>query len=242
MSDDRFNKMPILIEIIGEGGVGKTTLGAQFPNSVIFDFTAEGESKLNAMLMYGEEWNSRYFHCLSYNDYLNALTGVRDFAWSVVIDTSKDFVNFLAQRWLDEENQIRRRNKEPLLKRVYPPTRFGEINRNVDSEIRKMMSIPANVIMISGMADEYINDKRTGKRRRDGYSQLPFSAWLRIAIEIIDNDRVYKIIKNRFVDRLSDNYVHAIKMSEVSDVIAEIRKATFENPAAKGVPASMALF
>ena len=69
------------------------------------------------------------------------------------------------------------------------------------------MHKPANVVMTSIFRDEYVDDKKTGVRERDGYKRLRFESWLRFHIKIVNNKRVYKVIKNRFVDKLSADYV-----------------------------------
>ena len=201
------SKMPILVEVIGESAVGKTHTACLFPKSVLFDCTPEKEGRIIGLKLYKFDFEKRYFEINNYNDYLNALSNMPKDVKTVVIDTSKDFVKIITDEWLRKENIKLNAMGKQKLTRVYPTTLYGYIYNMVDAEVKRLMGIPCNVVFTSAMTDEYVNGEKTGRRVRDGYSRLPFQCWLRIAIEISGNKRIYRIIKNRFVDRISDNYV-----------------------------------
>jgi len=200
-------KIPILVEIIGESAVGKTHTACLFPKSVLFDCTPEKEGRIIGLKLYKDNFDNRYFDIINYNDFLNALSDIPEGTKTIVIDTSKDFVRIITDEWLRRENVSRRAAGKTALRRVHPTILFGNINNMVDAEVKRLMSTPYNVVFTSAMTDEYVNDTKTGRRIRDGYSRLPFQCWLRIAIEISGGKRIYKIIKNRFIDSISNSYV-----------------------------------
>ena len=216
------NKIPLLVEIVGENAVGKTHTSLLFPKAVLFDFTPEGEGEVIAVKL-----GRRYFRIGSYDEFIKSVNELESEVKTVVIDTSKDFVRVMADEWIKQENLERKSAGKSLIKRVYPVTSYGEVYNMVDLEIRRLMKFPRNVVMTSIMADEYIEDKRTGNRKRDGYSRLPFSAWLRFAIEIKDGKRVYKVLKNRFVDIVSDKYVRSFEWSKGLDFWEKVKEISF---------------
>ena len=222
------SKMPILVEIIGESAVGKTHTSCLFPKSVLFDMTPEKEGELIAIKIFGNDYHDRYFKINNYNDFLNAVTNIPDDTKTVVIDTSKDFIKIIADEWLVRENRKLVAMGKRKLTRVYPTTLYGQVYRMADDEVKRLMKIPCNVVFTSIMTDEYVNSEKTGRRVRDGYSRLPFQCWLRIAISIENGKRIYKIIKNRFVDKISDDYVESFNNEDIDNgVFDKILDITF---------------
>lgn len=186
-------KIPLLIELIGEEGAGKTHTGLLFPNPILIDCTEQGEGKLIAMKIFPNDWEKRYRHLGDWRGLLDIPDGFATY----VFDTSKGLVRLMGDKWCAKYKK----------QRVYPPMAYGEVHNMVDSLVRSIMFKPANVVMTSIFRDEYIDDKKTGVRERDGYKRLRFESWLRFHIKIVNNKRVYKVIKNRFVDRISSDYV-----------------------------------
>ena len=187
------SKIPLLIELIGEEGTGKTHTGLSFPNPVLLDCTEQGEGQLIAMKLFPNEFDKRYKHIIDWHDLLSVPDGFATY----VFDTSKDVVRLMSDRWCAKYKK----------QKVYPPQAYGQVYNMLDKLIRDIMHKPANVVMTSVFRDEYVDDKKTGIRERDGYKRLRFESWLRFHIKIKDNKRIYYVIKNRFVDKLSDDYV-----------------------------------
>lgn len=188
------NKIPLLVELIGEEGTGKTHTGLLFPNPILLDCTEQGEGRLIAMKLFPSELDKRYKHITDWHDLLSVPDGFDTY----VFDTSKDVVRLMSDKWCDKYKK----------KQVYPPQAYGQVYNMLDKLIRSIMHKPANVVMTSVFRDEYIDDKKTGKRERDGYKRLRFESWLRFHITIeYKVNRVYTVIKNRFVDKTSDDYV-----------------------------------
>lgn len=207
------NKIPLLIELIGEEGTGKTHTGLLFPNPILLDCTEQGEGRLIAMKIFPNEVDKRYKHITDWHDLLSVPDGFTTY----VFDTSKDVVRLMGDKWCDKYKK----------KQVYPPQAYGQVYNMFDKIIRSIMHKPANVVMTSIFRDEYVDDKKTGIRERDGYKRLRFESWLRLHIVIKDNKRVFKVIKNRFIDKLSDDYVSEFEEKEfLFDKIVEI---TFDN-------------
>ncbi len=200
------NKLPLLIEIIGEEGTGKTHTGLLFPNPILIDCTEQGEGRLIAMKIFPNEVEKRYKHITDWHDLLDLPKGFATY----VFDTSKDVVRLMSDKWCVKHNK----------KQVYPPQAYGDVYNMLDKLIREVMKTPANVVMTSIFRDEYIDDKKTGKRERDGYTRLRFEAWLRIHITInYKITRTYNVIKNRFVDKTSDDYVSRLTDFSFNKVI-----------------------
>jgi len=196
------NQIPLLIELIGEAGTGKTHTGLLFPNPLLIDCTEQGEGEIIARKVFPDEWEKRYIHVMDWHDLLNIAEGYSTY----IFDTSKDVVSIMSDKWCAKYNK----------KRVYPPAAYGEVYKMIDKLIKDVLYRPANVVMTSILRDEYVNDKKTGVRERDGYKRLSFESWLRLYIKIENNKRIYQVIKNRFVDRTSDDFVHELDGSEFS--------------------------
>jgi len=195
-------KIPLLIELIGEEGVGKTHTGLLFPNPILLDCTEQGEGKIIAMKLFPDDWEKRYKHIDDYKELLEIPDGFATY----VLDTSKGLVKLMGDKWCAKYKK----------QRVYPPMAYGEVHNMIDRLVRDIMSKQANVVMTSVFRDEYVDDKKTGIRERDGYKRLRFESWLRLHIRIVKTEfqadkRVYTVIKNRFVDKLSDDFVSEIK-------------------------------
>lgn len=192
------NKIPLLIELMGEEGTGKTHTGLLFPNPILLDCTEQGEGKIIAMKVFPNDWEKKYKHITDWHDLLSVPDG---FA-TCVFDTSKDVVRLMSDRWCYKYKK----------KQVYPPQAYGQVYNMLDKFIVSILHKPANVVMTSIFRDEYIDDKKTGKRERDGYTRLNFESSLRFHITIeYKLNRVYNVIKNRFVDKTSDDYVSRFK-------------------------------
>ena len=198
--------IPLLIEIYGNEGVGKTHLSLTAPNPAIVDLTAKGESLPIAMKLH-KDWQKRYFRSRDFDTTKNIVDQLARSDFSVVIfDTSVDLKKQAEAKWRKEHGKDR----------IYPITLYGEVYDMVDSLTFGLMEAGKDVIMISQTKDEYIDGNRTGKRIWDGYARLPFQADIRIAVVLRDvEDRVvqgnrvhvvrrkerhYIVVKNRFMD------------------------------------------
>lgn len=190
------NKIPLLVELIGEEGTGKTHTGLLFPNPILLDCTVQGEGLVIAMKACLVDFKARYMHIKDYKDLMSIPDGFSTY----IFDTSKDVVRLFSDKWCDKHK----------CEKVYPPAAYGQVYDMIDEIIKYIMNKPANVVMTSVLRDEYVNDKKTGVRERDGYNRLSFESWLRFYIDIRDKTRIYKVVKNRFVDKTSDLFVDEI--------------------------------
>lgn len=210
------NKIPLLIELIGEEGTGKTHTSLLMPNPILIDCTEQGEGKLIAMKVFPNDWEKRYRHIGDWRGLLDIPDGFATY----VFDTSKGLVRLMADKWCAKYKK----------QMVYPPMAYGQVHNMVDQLVQNIMSKPANVVMTSIFRDEYVNDKKTGIRERDGYKRLRFESWLRFHIVIKDGKRVFKVIKNRFIDKISDDYTPEIEDFSFDKIIdITFNKAGFDN-------------
>jgi len=210
------NKIPLLIELIGEEGAGKTHTSLLMPNPIMIDCTEQEEGKLIAMKIFPNDWERRYKHI----DDWRGLLDIPDGFATYIFDTSKGLVRLMGDKWCAKYKK----------QRVYPPMAYGEVHNMVDRLVKGIMDKPANVVMTSIFRDEYIDDKKTGIRERDGYKRLRFESWLRLHIVIKDNKRVFKVIKNRFIDKISDDYTSEIEDFSFDKIIEiTFHKAGFDD-------------
>lgn len=193
-------KLPLLVEVVGDTGKGKTHTSLLFPEPVLVDLTITGESDLIVMKLYRDDWKERYFRPDSWGDlymFLQDEKRLKRFK-TVIFDTSRDLVNLVSRRWCDEHGK----------KEVYPPQAWGQVYDMVDEILSYLIyKKEMNVVLTSGLKDEYIDGKRTGNKERDGFTRLPGRCDVRLYVVVENGVRKWKVIKNRFVDETSSEYV-----------------------------------
>ena len=198
------SKLPLLVEVIGDTGKGKTHTSLLFPNPVLVDLTITGESDLLVIKLFGKGWNKRYFRPKKWGElYVFLQDKVIDSFSTVIFDTSRDLVNLIGRKWCEEHGK----------KEVYPPQAWGQVYDDVDKILAYLLEKKEkNVVLTSGLKSEYIEGKRTRDKIRDGFTRLPGRCDVRLFVSIgDDNVRVWNVVKNRFVDETSSEYVKELK-------------------------------
>jgi len=210
-------KIPIMVEIIGEPGTGKTHLSLTFPNPLLIDTTPKMESLVVAKKLYPEDWQKRYRHVNTMQQLRAAVEyGIREGFKTVIFDTSPDLQRLAVNEWLQETGK----------EKPYPIVVFGQIRDKVDKVIYRVVSAERNVVFTSQLKDEYVGGEKTGRRERDGYKRLDFMCDIRLYLKIVEvkegskkkYKRVAKVIKNRFLDVLSPDYVWEIVNPSFEDI------------------------
>jgi len=204
-------KIPLFCEIIGEPAVGKTHLSLQFPDPVLLDTTPRGEAMPIVMKIFPKTWKERWVRIRRFQDLRNAVNqAIRDKRRTVVVDTGADLRQLGAEEYCKEKSK----------KAVYPLTEWRWVNEKIKEFIdRVLIDGEMNLVFTAQMKDEWKigPDRQLVKvgRQRDGYPKMPFYADLRLYMVLSESSekverRVY-IVKNRFVDRASSEWVSELK-------------------------------
>jgi len=198
------------VEVIGEPGVGKTHLSLLFPRPILFDTTPKGEALPVVIKLFGpdkakEIWNP-VFTLSELRQKIGLAVSSGKYA-TIIIDTSANLQDMSKKEWLKNRGR-----EKPL------PFEYVEIREPIDNlieEITKKYGL--NLVFTSQMKDEYGPDgKKTGRRVRDGYIKLPFMADIRLYIELKTEPKVERkvhVVKNRFRDRASQDWIPEISPS-----------------------------
>jgi hypothetical protein len=211
--------LPVLVEIAGEPGVGKTHLSLTFPKPYIFDTTPKREAEIVAYKVLGASAKNRYQWVKNYQILVNALNKVlqEQEVKTIVIDTGSDLQGMAV------EYDIERRERQKLM-----PYEYGRIREMIDEDItEKVIAVGKNLVMTSQMDDEYVNGVKTGRRVIKGYKRMAHQADIRLymtlgaaEIEVMPGglavyvtprptskpERKAVVIKNRFVDMTEAGY------------------------------------
>ena len=203
------NKVPLLVEVIGEPSSGKTHLSSLFPKPALFDTTPKGEGYVILKKLYPEEWKMRYFRIYTFDDFTVSLNFVKtkgEFFKTVVVDTSVDLRALGAKAWLKLH-----KDRERLM-----PEEWGWVNVKVDdlvTEVTNQKGACMNLVLTSQMQDEWLDRKTTGRRIRKGVPTMNFQADIRLflllkqkadpqTMQLINEyERICRVLKNRFRDQ-----------------------------------------
>jgi len=215
MSESEVQKVPLLVEIIGEPSAGKTHLSTLFPKPALFDTTPKGEGYIIVKRMYPLEWKKRYFRVKVFGDFLTNLKYVKtkgDFFKTVVVDTSPDFRTLGAKAHLKELQKVKQRKN-------LMPEEWGPVNTKINEFITVITDpekMCLNLVLTSQMQDEWVARKTTGRRIRRGLPTMNFQAGIRLFLQIkrkVDPktmqyiagfDRVCTVLKNRFRNQVDE--------------------------------------
>ena len=211
-------KIPLLIEVIGETGVGKTHFCLTFPDVYLIDTSPKMEAyavalKLNKL--------DRYCTVGAYTDITTKIDELikRNDVKTVAIDTGANLQGLAALHYL-ELLEEKGKKREKIIQ-----VEYGRVRDLVDQEIiRKVILNDKNLVITSRLKDEYIDGQKTGRRERDGYPRLPDQADIRLYIELVEDktfgtfSRVIHVIKNRFIDRTSKDWIPKLSRNDAEGV------------------------
>jgi len=173
-------KVPLLVEIIGEPSAGKTHLSTLFPKVALFDTTPKGEGNVILQKQYSKEWKMRYFRIRSFEDFMKELKYVKtrgEFFKTVVVDTSVDLRALGAKSWLKAHT-----DRSNLM-----PEEWGWVNRRINefiNEITDIKKMCLNLVLTAQMQEEWIARKTTGRRIRKGVPTMNFQADIRLFLQV----------------------------------------------------------
>lgn len=192
--------MTILIEIVGEPSVGKTHMALGFPEPYLIDCGPKGEGETIVKKIYNNTDN-RYVKARTWKGVEDGVNlAIKEKKESIIFDLSDYLITFAGREWCRINNK----------KSVFPVGNYQHVNRMVDDIIDKCLTNEMNVIMVSGLRDNWVDDKKTGRREHAGYKKLPYQCDIRILLELIKEDdkwiRKGRVVKNRFVDKCSDEF------------------------------------
>ncbi len=237
MSEEIKKKQPLLLEIIGEAEAGKTHTSLLFSNPALIDTTAKCEALSIVKKVFPEDYEERYFSVRSWQEILDAVKKIKEARFkTVVIDTAADLQEVAGEAWLKEVNGARKRAGKSEWKEIYPITNYKFVRMKVDAMIFEIVSpkkMCCNLIFIALMKDEWMKGKSTGRRKRDGYRRSNFQADLRLFLQLekgVGEDlmptgkyvRKCTVVKNRFVDKCSEEWKGEIETPLTFEKIMEV--------------------
>jgi hypothetical protein len=211
--------VPLLVEVIGEPGVGKTHFSLTFPKPFLFDTTPKREAEVIVYKLHGAEAKKRYMWATKYEQLLAGIKEVvkRDDVRTVIIDTGADLQSMAV------EYELQKKDRERLM-----PFEYGRIREMIDEDVIELViNSGKHLVMTAQMDDEYVNGQKTGRRVPKGYKRMAFQSDVRIFITIsvaeltimpggLSFDVVYGktmqpkrtavVVKNRFVDITTTGY------------------------------------
>lgn len=195
-------KYAVAVEVIGEPGVGKTHACACNDNLLYLDTSDIGEAELIVEKLHpNENIDDIYVHCQSLRDIQSSLRSMSETTKLVVIDSSSVLRTWAADEWKS------RKKRDGVM-----PYEYDEVDAILKREILYpiVREKQKNLMLTSMMKDEWVDDKRTGKRERKGYVHLEFICDIRVLMYVENGVRKNLIIKNRMVDQQSKDYVKSL--------------------------------
>jgi len=192
--------MTILIEIVGEPSAGKTHMALGFPEPYLIDCGPRGEGEVVLKKFY-DSVDDKYMIARTWKNVMDGINYALDGKKKTMIfDLSEYLVVLAGREWC-------RVNKK---KSIFPIVNYQHVYRMIDDIICKCICNNMNVVMVSGLKDNYVDDKKTGRREHAGYKKLTYQCDIRILLELVKEDdkwiRRGRVVKNRFVDKCSEEF------------------------------------
>lgn len=196
-------KKAIISELIGEYSVGKTHVASLPDNLIFIDTSLLKEADIIVEKNHpNENLDDIYFPCDTFREIINAVRNIKDTTKTISIDSGADLRRIGGEEWLS-----RNTDRHGIM-----PFDYGDVDNIIIKEI--FMSIVKdknkNLIVTAKMGDEYSAEKPTGRRERKGFSKMDFISDIRIHMYKEDGKRKNTVIKNRFVDEESKDYVKSL--------------------------------
>lgn len=224
-------KVPLFVEVIGEPSTGKTHQSCLFPKPALFDTTPKGEGYTVLRKLYPQEWKKRYFRIMCFEDVRKALKYMKTnkaFYKTIIVDTAPGLRGFAAAEYLKELQKVKPSRKALM------PVEYKGVNLKVNNLIN-MVTYPKgdycmNLVFTAQMRDEWVGNKSTGRRIRDGHPKANFMCDIRLFLQIkqkvdqktmqyIPNkfERTCRVVKCRFRNQVDEN-----------DWMPELKKLSWE--------------
>lgn len=156
---------PLMVEIYGPEGSGKTHLACTFPNPVFLD--TEGRSDW-VLRKFG---HTRLRRVRSWQDLREAARIILDHVpppATVVVDSASDLQDWATSQWLEETGN----------ERVWPRVNYGKIYAMLDGFIDIWRSSGYTLVFCERVKPEFdaISEKYTGRLVPDRYRNVPYKA------------------------------------------------------------------
>lgn len=234
--------VPLFVELIGEPSAGKSHLSCIFPKPAVVDTTASKEAYIILRKLHSD-WKKRHFPVWTLEDIRKTLDYImvnKDTFKTVVFDTSADLRDLGSREYLAELKKAGK-DREALM-----PPEYKWVNEKIDAIIDRVRSVPRpdtkdkekylqmNLVFIAQMKDEWSGGKSTGKRIRKGYPNANFQSDIRLFLQIKQEvdpktqqytekyKRVCTVVKNRFKDQASEEWVRELEPVDWSTLLAKL--------------------
>lgn len=180
------------MEIISDWGVGKTHFCSCIPNSAMIDLTPIFEGDVIFIKNRTEqEFDELYTHVSSFDEIRRVIRNLPESVKTLSFDGSAYLIGMVEAHWCKEQTKKR----EAALQREY-----GELYSMVrDDILLPLIKRPCNIVFTSYLKDEYIDEQKTGRRIRRGYTPFDTIRDIGLLLYKEEEKRRNKIVKNRFL-------------------------------------------
>jgi len=209
-------KTPLLVEIIGDTGVGKTHFASLFPSPFMIDTTPKGEAR-SVFLKASKQNEINYTRARNWDEVKNCIKigGTDNAVKTLIIDDSTELQRLATPAYLASLGKPRKQALQ---------IEYGHIRDFVDVDvIFKVTAEPPtgygkNLVCTSKLKDLYKTALDSdGKqiswkegKQRDGYARLDYQSDLRFLMTIAEGSpptRQIAVAKNRFLDKVNDSAI-----------------------------------
>lgn len=215
----------VVLVISKKHGWGKSHLAMATGDSCMIDMSPTKDAEVAATHVYGKEFEKRY---IVLREYRAIVKEVNDIKYPVVCLDTGDWLRDVLKREHIRRTNVERakKNKSPINK-VYPVTEWGEVY-DIAREFFYDVCETKTIIVTEGVKDKWKYDEEkgrdveTGKSVPDGLKILPGIADIVLNVVVNKKGREVKVIKNRFMDIASDNFISPV--SSVNDLVEKMIK------------------